>query len=103
MNSTIAVCVRISLLAGTVFGSALSLGDARAASESVLYSFTGGIDGSEPYGGVILDRRGRLVGTTTFGGVRGWGTLFKLTPGGSETVLVSFDTHRGREPYGDLI
>jgi uncharacterized repeat protein (TIGR03803 family) len=36
--------------------------------ESVVYSFTGGLDGDSPSGGVILDSTGNIYGTTQYGG-----------------------------------
>jgi uncharacterized repeat protein (TIGR03803 family) len=48
--------------------------------ENVLYNFTGGADGGDPYAGVIRDSSGDLYGTTTFGGKEGTGVVFKLTP-----------------------
>jgi uncharacterized repeat protein (TIGR03803 family) len=47
--------------------------------ESVLYSFTGGADGSEPIG-LAMDAQGNLYGTTLLNGARNSGTVFKLTP-----------------------
>src|SRR5438093_2992289 len=38
---------------------------------TVLYSFTGGADGGEPYKGVTIDRRGNLYGTAVTGGSGG--------------------------------
>ena len=58
--------------------------------ESVLYSFTGGNDGSVPLGALIADKAGNFYGTTGFGGTSGAGVVFKLAPGGLETVLYSF-------------
>lgn len=62
--------------------------------ETVLYSFTGGTtDGAFPYAGVIADSRGNLYGTTHLGGTSadgGYGTVFKVTPNGKETVLHFF-------------
>ena len=48
----------------------------------LLYSFTGGSDGSVPIGGVIADKEGALYGTTNAGGTAAgdYGTVFKLTP-----------------------
>src|SRR5208337_28921 len=58
--------------------------------QSVLYAFMGGNDGSRPYGGVIFDNAGNLYGTTESGGVNGCvgrgegcGTVFQLVPSGS--------------------
>src|SRR6202142_2031322 len=60
-------------------------------SETVLYSFCDiGVDGSTPTGGLVMDKRGNLYGTTTTGGANGEGTVFKFTPDGAETVLYSF-------------
>ena len=47
--------------------------------ETVLYSFTGGSDGSAPYAGLIRDSSNNLYGTTVGGG-QGFGVVFKLTP-----------------------
>jgi uncharacterized repeat protein (TIGR03803 family) len=63
-----------------------------AGQETVLYSFTGGTYGGNPYGaGVIFDAAGNLYGTTTFGpGTFGPGVVYKLSPSGQETVLYTF-------------
>ena len=61
-----------------------------APTETVLYSFTGGSDGRKPVAGLIADGSGNLYGTTEFGGASGNGVVFKLSPGGTETVLYSF-------------
>ena len=74
--------------------------------ESVIYSFSGYADGSQPYGGVIFDSSGNLYGTTSAGGQYFKGTVFELTPsngGWSETVLHSFQTSEGTFPVGGLI
>jgi uncharacterized repeat protein (TIGR03803 family) len=58
--------------------------------ETVLYAFTGATDGGYPAAGVILDSAGNLYGTTQFGGAYGFGTVFEVSPSGTETVLYSF-------------
>lgn len=62
--------------------------------ESVLYSFTGGSDGCDPYPGVILDSAGNLYGVTFYGGAgfcnSGYGVVFKVDSSGNETVLHTF-------------
>jgi uncharacterized repeat protein (TIGR03803 family) len=58
--------------------------------ESVLYSFTGGQDGANPYASLIRDKDGNFYGTTGSGGASNAGTVFKLTTTGVESVLYSF-------------
>ena len=55
----------------------------------VLHSFAGS-DGSSPAGGVTLATDGNYYGTTNYGGSAGVGVLFKITSGGTYTVLHSF-------------
>lgn len=72
--------------------------------ETALYTFTGGSDGAEPWGGVIEDKAGNLYGTTEYGGTAAMGTVFKLAPDGSETVLHAFTKNRdGKFPVSTLI
>ncbi len=62
--------------------------------ESVLYRFTGGSDGAQPYAGLEKGPDGNFYGTTTQGGggscTGGCGTVFRITPAGVETVLYRF-------------
>ncbi len=92
--------------AGTVFKLT------RKGSETILHSFDAAIgDGSEPSGGVVLDKEGNLYGTTEFGGAYGCGngygcgTVFKLTPKGKETILHSFNNNGtdGFYPLGGVV
>ncbi len=46
--------------------------------KTLLHAFTNGADGSHPRGGVIIDSKGALYGTTADGGLAG--KVFKLTP-----------------------
>ncbi len=46
----------------------------------VLHAFTGGSDGGGVYGGVTLDAKGNVYGTTSGGGAYGYGTVFRLRP-----------------------
>jgi uncharacterized repeat protein (TIGR03803 family) len=73
--------------------------------ETVLHSFAGGSDGANPQSGLAIDRQGNLYGTTTDGGAGGLGTVFKLAPDGTETVLHSFagGYNDGESPFGGVI
>jgi uncharacterized repeat protein (TIGR03803 family) len=82
--------------------------------ESALHSFAGGADGAFPQGGVVMDAKGELYGTTTYGGGScsllgklGCGTLFSLVPkagGGYEEKLLYQFTGKadGAEPSSAL-
>ena len=74
---------------------------------TVLYSFTGGADGGQPYGGVTLGEDGSLYGTAVIGGTGGTcvedgcGVAFKLTnAGGTWTETVIHDFTGGGDGYG---
>lgn len=70
------------------FGAVFKL--SKTGKETVLYSFKGPPDGNRPNGGVVQDAAGNLYGTTASGGAFGYGTVFKLSKTGTETVLHSF-------------
>ena len=78
---------------------------------TVLYNFQGVTastsDGSSPGSPLIADDAGNLYGTTYSGGSTGCsqcGSIFKLAPGGTETVLYAFQGGSdGRNPNGGLV
>ena len=77
-------------------------------SATVLHSFAGGSDGAIPYGGVVMDKDGNLYGTTLIGGGTGChdgcGTVFKVAPDGSETVVHAFKGGSdGAQPYASVV
>lgn len=90
-------------LQGTLFGTTAGGGTqsdgtvftiSRTGKESILHSFDAGKgEGSTPVA-PLLDVGGTLYGTTAYGGTNcgsvGCGTVFKITTGGSQTVLYSF-------------
>jgi uncharacterized repeat protein (TIGR03803 family) len=77
--------------------------------ETVLYAFQGGADGKFPVAGVTRDLQGNLYGTAIGGGDLecnagfGCGTVFKLAPDGSFTVLHAFQGADGADPVGGLV
>jgi uncharacterized repeat protein (TIGR03803 family) len=89
----------ISDSAGNLYGTASSGGASNAGvlfkidtsgHETVLYGFSGGVDGGSPYGKLIRDSKGNLYGTTNAGGGTNAGVVFKVDSSGHETVLYSF-------------
>jgi uncharacterized repeat protein (TIGR03803 family) len=104
---------------GTTFGGgANSLGTVfeitAGGTLTTLYSFcsqTNCTDGSGPFAGLVQASDGSLYGTTYYGGAYGYGfgTVFKITPGGTLTTLHSFAgtvlgaTGDGAYPRGGLI
>jgi uncharacterized repeat protein (TIGR03803 family) len=95
--------------AGNIYGSTVQGGDFGGGTvfqlspsgtgwtHTVLYSFTGGKDGGEPYKGVTLDPQGNVYGTAVTGGAGscdgGCGVAFKLTNSGgtwTQSVIHTF-------------
>jgi uncharacterized repeat protein (TIGR03803 family) len=90
------VCNSPSGQCGTVFKVSTS------GQETVLYTFTGGADGGQPFGGLIAVK-GTLYGTTVTGGASNLGTVFSVSTSGKETVLHSFtNVPDGAYPNGGL-
>jgi uncharacterized repeat protein (TIGR03803 family) len=65
-----------------------------ATTETVLYSFAGGSNGTFPQGALASDAEGNLFGATGGGGAYDYGTVFELSPntsgGWTQSVLYSF-------------
>ncbi|HSC18189.1 MAG TPA: hypothetical protein VLC74_04665, partial [Rhizomicrobium sp.] len=61
------VCKTVHFGLGAVFFALTVVGsaNARAWNEQVLYSFTGGVDGQQPWAGVTLDGAGNIYGAVT--------------------------------------
>jgi uncharacterized repeat protein (TIGR03803 family) len=55
--------------------------------ETILHSFGANGDGSQPYCALTFDTAGSLYGTTNVGGAYNQGTVFEVTPSGTETIL----------------
>jgi uncharacterized repeat protein (TIGR03803 family) len=91
--------------AGTAFAGVV-FKVSKTGKETVLYNFcslTGCTDGQYPYAPLVRDAAGNLYGTTQYGGTANIGVVFKLSPGGKETVLHSFTGGSdGVYPYAGL-
>ncbi len=87
-NKSARLAVLSALLAILTAGSSVA-----AQTGTVLYAFTGGSDGGQPFARLTADGAGNFYGTTAVGGL-GYGTVFELSPNGSggwtETVLHAF-------------
>ena len=90
---------------GSGYGTVFKL-NPKTKKEAVLYSFTGGTDGSLPFSGLLMDTSGNLYGTTEGGGSSAEGTLFKVNiKSKKETVVHSFagGTDGALPLYGNLL
>jgi hypothetical protein len=100
---------------GTVFKLSPPKTKGGAWTEKVLHSFASGTDGANPNGGLVLDSKGAIYGTTFGGGNEsgecgsgGCGTGFELEPPANksdpwtETVLHRFIVDEGR-PWAGMI
>jgi uncharacterized repeat protein (TIGR03803 family) len=63
----------------------------------------GWFNGAYPYSSLIQGKDGNFYGTTIFGGTHGCGTLFKIAPDGTLTILHSFAQSDGCGVYGTLL
>ncbi len=70
---------------------------ARGQTVELLHTFSGS-DGAEPVGALIEGKDGNFYGMTRSGGTLGRGTVFRMTPLGNLTTLVSFDKTNGMWP-----
>jgi uncharacterized repeat protein (TIGR03803 family) len=61
----------------------------------ILHAFTGSPDGAGPGATLIQATDGNFYGTTVAGGSAGFGTVFRMTPDGTVTILHSFDPESG--------
>jgi uncharacterized repeat protein (TIGR03803 family) len=75
--------------------------------EKVIYSFAGEPDGANPSYGTIIEKNGDLYGTTESGGNAGFGTIFKASKAGAESLLYSFcqleTCADGAQPSANLV
>lgn len=92
------------LLYGTTeFGGTNGFGVAFSTTTAVTPAFTtlrhfADASGSQPTGTLVRGSDGLLYGSTANGGANGLGTLFKITTGGTHTLLESFTGESGAFP-----
>jgi uncharacterized repeat protein (TIGR03803 family) len=67
--------------------------------ETVLHTFTGGSDGARPKGSLVADAEGNLYGTTSTVERFNGGTIFKITPSGVKTELLTFTAGSDQDGY----
>jgi uncharacterized repeat protein (TIGR03803 family) len=85
-----------ALFRGVLLGSAVAFGVFASAAwakqgYTVMHNFAGAPgDGAYPLVGVTFDNAGDIYGVTYVGGDYGLGTLFKIGPDGTETIVRSF-------------
>jgi uncharacterized repeat protein (TIGR03803 family) len=90
--------------AGTVANSNVSDVLVQCPSLAVLHDFAGGTDGEGPVGGLVLASDGNFYGTTQGNGSNDFGTVYRITPAGDETILWHFGSGTdGAEPLAGLI
>lgn len=73
--------------------------------EGVLYNFTGGSDGGQPFAGLTFNAAGNLFGATAYG-ANGSGTVFELEHtaiGWKERTLHAFTGSDGQYPYAGVV
>ena len=71
---------------------------------TILRQLNGSVDGQYPYGELTKGADGNFYGVTSSGGTNTYGTIFKITPDGTYTVLKNFNiTTDGSNPRGHLV
>jgi uncharacterized repeat protein (TIGR03803 family) len=66
--------------------------------ETVLHTFSAGLDGAFPFAAPELASDGNFYGTTSGGGTSGSGIVYKITTTGTFTTLYNFDVTNGQFP-----
>lgn len=90
---------------GVVTLLALALAAVSAPAQQILYTFVGPPDdagGPSAPGVIAQGRDGNFYSTTLYGGSSNCGTIFKLTPAGSLTVMWSFPCAHPAHPLSGL-
>jgi len=98
---------------GDLYGTTTAGGNAKSGGTSFkltpagtltqLLSFRPSLNGSHPYGGLLLGNDGQFYGTTLKGGGRNRGTVFKMSPSGDQSLLWTSNVVGGIGPYATLV
>src|SRR5271165_1063128 len=103
----------VRLIGSLVIATSLLLGltvlltpSAQAQTYTVLYDFTGGVDGGNPYAGLTADGAGKFYGTSFYGGA-GYGAVLELRRAGTGWLITPLYNFKGGEgdgagPYATL-
>src|SRR5712675_1958896 len=70
---------------------------AQAQSYELLHALYGPLDGDQPKAPLVQGRDGNFYGSTFYGGSYNRGTVFRITPAGTFTVLAVLDDNTGWE------
>ncbi len=103
LSSPLRTAIALATMAATLATTALA-----GPKYKVLHAFGAGKDGGGLWGSLVFDMKGNLYGTTSGGGLYGYGTVFELTPRSdrkwAETLLHSFknDDSDGDDLNGGL-
>ena len=71
--------------------------------ETVIYSFAGGTDGSYPGGSLVIDASGNLYGADAIGGLNKIGEVFELSPSSAGWTKTSLYSFTGKDDGGSPI
>ncbi|GAC1410008.1 MAG: hypothetical protein NVSMB64_18940 [Candidatus Velthaea sp.] len=86
---------------GGAFGGGTIFSIAPGGAFTTLFSFNPATNGSQPAVALTPDARNNLYGSASSGGPGGAGTIFKITPAGSFSLLKTFSVDiNGQSPQG---
>lgn len=86
---------------GGVVSNGGTLFKVTATGTTVLHSFGQGADGQTPVGAPLVGSDGFIYGTTSFGGSRTWGTVYRIDTSGGNYQFLSMTN--GREVLAGLV
>src|ERR1700687_1175173 len=100
---TIRTAASLMLFGALIIATSVDMSATPRFGVDVVHSFAGGADGVSPYAGLVLATDGNFYGTTSSGGASNVGTVFKMTPNGTVTILHAFTGADGASSFAPLI